>query len=187
MEVDEAVRQPPAAGAPRDINMSGITAIPQANDSKFRRDVLLHVEDELGFAELVQRNLWNAGYNHQVVHLSDGEQALAYLKGEGQYGDRSQYPLPSVVLLDLKMPRVDGFTVLKWIRQESPFPFLPVYVTTVSEELRDVNNAYRCGANSFVMKPASVAELKEMMHSLDLFWAKHNAIASSLTSHRATA
>jgi CheY-like chemotaxis protein len=154
--------------------------MPQANDSKFRRDVLLHVEDELDFAELVQRNLWEAGFNHQVVHLTDGEQALAYLKGAGEYADRAQFPLPAVVLLDLKLPRVDGFSVLKWIRQESPFPFLPVYVTTVSEELRDVTQAYRLGANSFVMKPATVRELREMMHSLDLFWLKHREITDSL-------
>ncbi|MDB6027276.1 MAG: response regulator receiver protein [Verrucomicrobiales bacterium] len=140
----------------------------------FRRDVMLYAEDDLCFAELLELALKDGGFTHKVIRVPDGEQALAYLKGIGKYGNRDIYPFPFVTLLDLKMPRVDGFEVLQWIREESPFPYLPVVVLTVSEEMRDISKAYKLGANSFLIKPPRLVELKEMLTMLDSYWFRHN-------------
>lgn len=140
----------------------------------FRRDVLLYVEDDEGFVDLFQCALKQGSFDHKLICLPNGEEAIAYFKGEGKYADREQYPLPCVALVDLKMPRVNGFELLKWIRQESPFSFLPVIVLTVSEEMRDVNQAYKLGANSFLIKPPRSTDLKEILSNLDKYWFRHN-------------
>ncbi|MDB6023827.1 MAG: response regulator receiver protein [Verrucomicrobiales bacterium] len=143
----------------------------------FRRDVLLYAEDDAGFAELFKCALEKGGFKHNIAHVHDGEQAIAYLNGEGGYADRMKFPLPTVALLDLKMPRVNGFEVLDWIRNKSPFPFLPVVVLTVSDEIRDINKAYAMGANSFLIKPPSTEDLKNMLEMLDRYWFQHEVKA----------
>jgi CheY-like chemotaxis protein len=140
---------------------------------QFRRDVLLYAEDDIGFADLFQNALQKGGFKHAIAHVQDGDQAIAYLKGDGGYADREKFPLPAVVLLDLKMPRVSGFQVLEWIRKESAFPYLPVVVLTVSDELREVERAYKLGANSFLMKPPTCADLQDMLDMLDRYWFQH--------------
>ena len=140
----------------------------------FRRDVLLYVDDDEGFADLLKHTLAQGHFHHKLIHVTDGEQAIAYLQGEGKYADREVYPLPSVVLLDLKMPRKNGFEVLEWIRKQSPFPYLPVIVLTVSEELRDVNKAYQLGTNSFLVKPPKVADLRQVMQTIESYWMHLN-------------
>jgi CheY-like chemotaxis protein len=137
-------------------------------------NVLLFAEDDLAFAELLQLTLKRSGQRHRVMHLADGEQVLAYLKGEGKFADRNQYPLPALLLLDLKMPRVDGFTILRWIREFSPLAYLPVVVLTSSQDLRIVNLAYQYGANSFLTKPSEAGELKEMLRHFTQDWFNTN-------------
>ncbi len=140
----------------------------------FRSDVLLYVEDDSGFVDLFNIALKRGNFPHQVIHLSDGEQAITYLLGIGKYGDREKYPLPCVVLLDLRMPRLDGFAVLDWIRNSSQFPYLPVVMLTVSEEVHDISHAYSAGANSFLVKPPHVDDLKELLVSLERYWFRQN-------------
>lgn len=148
----------------------------------FNREVLLYAEDDAGFAEIFKRVLLQAGYPSQgIVHVTDGEQALAYLKGDGPYADRVKYPLPGVALLDLKMPRLNGFEVLEWIRKKSPFPYMPVVMLTTSDELRDIREAYQLGANSFLTKPPNVHDLKEMLKMLDTYWFRFNVTEKSRT------
>jgi CheY-like chemotaxis protein len=142
-------------------------------------DVLLYAEDDVAYADLLRSILGQSGARHRMVHVRDGEQAIAYLKGEGEFADRQKYPLPSVALLDLKMPRKGGFEVLQWIRHESNFRHLPVVVLTSSDELRDINRAYQLGANSFLMKPFNVHDLKEMLKALEGFWLKYNVSVPS--------
>lgn len=134
----------------------------------------MYAEDDPTFAEILEHTFKQGGFDHQLIRVSDGEQAIAYLQGEGRYRNREKYPLPGVLLLDLKMPRVGGLEVLEWIRQKSPFPHLPVVVLTVSEEVRDVSKAYKLGANSFLIKPPRVAELKETLRMIDNYWFKLN-------------
>jgi CheY-like chemotaxis protein len=102
--------------------------------------------------------------------VENGEQAIAYLKGEGKYASREEYPLPSLLLLDLKMPRKNGFDVLEWIRQQPGLGSLRVVVLTSSDEIRDVNRAYQLGANSFLVKPLDFSEFVRMTEALKGYW-----------------
>jgi DNA-binding response OmpR family regulator len=94
-------------------------------------------------------------------------EAIAYLNGETPYEDRSRYPLPDLVLLDIKMPGTDGFEVLRWIRAHWEFRELCVVMLTSSDEIRDVNQAYKLGANSFLVKPLDFVNARELSRSLD--------------------
>ena len=144
----------------------------------FRRDVLLYAEDDPTFAEILEHTFHQGGFDHRLIRVADGEQAIAYLKGEGLYSDREKYPLPGLLLLDLKMPRVSGLEVLEWIRNKSNYPHLPVVVLTVSEELRDINRAYQLGANSFLIKPPKVSELRGTLKMIESYWFKMNVTES---------
>ena len=106
----------------------------------------------------------------QVVR--DGEETIAYLSGEGKYSNRAEYPLPDLLLLDLKMPRIDGFEVLKWIREQPGLSALRVVVLTSSEDIRDVNVAYRLGANSFMVKPMDFEDVVHMSKFLSNYWLR---------------
>ena len=113
----------------------------------------------------------------QVVR--DGEEAVAYLQGEGKYANRLEYPLPDLLLLDLKMPRLDGFQVLRWIREQPGFQNLPVVVLTSSEQMRDVNEAYKLGANSFLVKPLEFDNFVETTRILRDYWLCLNKALSA--------
>lgn len=136
--------------------------------------VILYAEDDENYAELLKCTFRQAGIERQVYHVDHGAEAMAYLKGEGKYSDRSLYPFPTVILADLKMPKVNGLELLAWIRHQSSFPHLPVVVLTASDELKDVRNAYALGANSFLVKPPRVEDLKELLVMLDGYWLKFN-------------
>jgi CheY-like chemotaxis protein len=92
------------------------------------------------------------------------------LEGTGKYSQREEYPLPELILLDLKMPRMDGFEVLTWIRSNENFKAIRVVVLTPSEEIYDVNKAYQLGANSFLVKPFEFENFAAMMRMLNSFW-----------------
>lgn len=107
----------------------------------------------------------------QEVH--NGEEALAYLKGDGPYGDRNQYPLPSVMLLDLNMPKMNGFDVLGWVRAQPVLKHLPISILTASIRSDDMVRSYDLGANSFLVKPSNLDALTAMMRCL-CDWIKIN-------------
>ena len=102
--------------------------------------------------------------------VRDGDQAVAYLEGKGDYADRKQHPLPVVVLLDLKLPRRSGLEVLEWMRAQPDLRRIPVVVLTSSRESVDVNKAYDLGANSYLVKPVTFNDLVELITTLDLYW-----------------
>src|SRR4051812_19738005 len=106
----------------------------------------------------------------QIVR--DGEEALHYLSGEGRYSNRAEYPLPELILLDLKMPKVDGFELVRWIRRQPGFASIPVVVLTSSDAIRDVNRAYALGANSFLVKPLDFDNFIETAKMLKTYWLK---------------
>src|ERR1051326_7062364 len=114
--------------------------------------VILLAEDREDDVLLIRRAFNKANLLNPLHVVQDGEEAIAYLKGEGQYANRAEYPLPSLLLLDLKMPRKNGFEVLQWIRQQPSLSALRVVVLTSSSEIQDVNMAYRLGSNSFLVK-----------------------------------
>ena len=118
-------------------------------------------EDDLFLSE---RILAKAGIS-PVFHVADGKQAMDYLAGEGAYQDRARYPLPEVVLLDLKMPEFSGHEVLEWIRSQPRFQTLKVYVLTSSGEDRDRDRASRAGALGYFVKPLTAAQVAEVFGS----------------------
>src|SRR5215471_9754217 len=118
------------------------------------RSVIMVVEDNEDDIVLIRRAFERAYVINPLQVVRNGEEAIAYLKGIGKYANRPEYPLPDLVLLDLKMPGLDGFDVLRWIREQPGLQSLRVVVLTSSEQMRDVNLAYQLGANSFLVKPA---------------------------------
>jgi CheY-like chemotaxis protein len=105
-----------------------------------------------------------------MIAVRSGEEAVEYLAGEGNYRNREEYPLPELVLLDLKMTGMDGFDVLKWIRAQPTLKGLRVVVLTSSELVYDVNQAYALGANSFLVKPSSFENFNELIQSMSGYW-----------------
>ncbi len=136
--------------------------------------LILLVEDNADDAYLLTRALRSAEIDNPVHTVIDGEQAVAYLKGHGNFADRQQFPLPSLVLLDLKLPRVSGLEVLQWIQNEPSLPQLVVVVLSSSGEPRDINMAYRFGARSYLIKPPTAASFVDLAKGLKLYWLQLN-------------
>jgi len=132
--------------------------------------VILLVEDREDDVLIIAKAFAEARLDNEVRVVSDGEAAIQYLKGEGIYADRSKYPLPNLILLDLKMPKVDGFEVLRWLRQQPAFANIVVVVLTMSTAIRDVNLAYQLGANSFMVKPDDFQNVTSMARVLKDYW-----------------
>lgn len=114
--------------------------------------------------------LKKAGIFNLLVVVPDGVEALDYFKGEGKYSDRAKFPLPSLILLDLHMPRMSGFEVLKWLRQDASLRHLPVIVLTASAMLTEVKTAYELGANSCLIKSSSPIQLNQAIKDMAVFW-----------------
>jgi CheY-like chemotaxis protein len=131
---------------------------------------ILLVEDSPDDALLIQRAFRKANLANPVQLVRDGEEAVTYLKGAPPFDDRSRFPLPVFMLLDLKLPRRSGLEVLAWVRQESPVRRLPVVVLTSSRESVDVNRAYDLGVNSYLTKPVGFEALLEMVKNVNLYW-----------------
>ncbi len=131
---------------------------------------ILLVEDDPDDVLLIRRALRNAKIANPLREVADGDEAIAYLSGANGYGDRDANPLPVLVLLDLKLPRRDGFEVLRWIRAQPGLRRLPVVVLTSSRETADVNRAYDEGANSYLVKPVAFDALLELVRRVDEFW-----------------
>jgi CheY-like chemotaxis protein len=104
----------------------------------------------------------------QVV--ADGQEAIDYLNNTGKYSDRNAFPLPDLIILDLKMPRVSGFDVLQWIRNDGLARLIPVIVLSSSALTADVNRAYTLGANAYMVKPAEAVALERLIQTISDFW-----------------
>src|SRR5689334_20462336 len=127
--------------------------------------VILVVDDRDDDLVIIKKAFEKARVVNPIITVQGGEEAIQYLKGEGDYSNRDEYPLPSLVLLDLKMPKVDGFEVLEWIRSQPTLQTLRVVVLTSSDHMKDVNRAYALGANSFVTKPVGVDKFLELANA----------------------
>src|SRR6266446_3755781 len=132
--------------------------------------LILLVEDKEDDIILVRRAFERAGIPNPLQVVRDGEEAIEYLQGYGKYRNREEYPLPSLILLDLKMPGMDGFEVLEWIRGQPGFGSLPVVVLTSSFAVRDINKAYRLGGNSFMVKPMDFENTVELARTVKKYW-----------------
>jgi CheY-like chemotaxis protein len=132
--------------------------------------VILLVEDNPDDAELTLRALKKNNILNQVVLAHDGVEAIDYLFGTGTYAGRDTSALPSVVLLDLKLPKISGLEVLKQIRAQELTRYLSVVILTSSKEEQDLISGYQLGANSYIRKPVDFNQFMEAVRQLGLYW-----------------
>jgi CheY-like chemotaxis protein len=141
-----------------------------------KNKIILLVEDNPNDVELTKRALKKNNLLNEVVVAEDGVEALDYLFGTGEYEGKDKMPLPTLILLDLKLPRVDGLEVLREIRQNPRTKLLPVVVLTSSKEDQDLINSYNLGANSYIRKPVDFKQFTEAVQSLGLYWLVLNEL-----------
>lgn len=118
-----------------------------------------------------------AGMKNPLQEVHNGEEAIAYLKGEPPYNDRARFPLPTILLMDLNMPRKNGCEVLLWLRAQKGLRRLPVVILSASMRVEDVTKAFDSGANSFLLKPSSLSELVSTIEAIGN-WMKFNYFPS---------
>jgi two-component system response regulator len=140
--------------------------------------IILLVEDNADDEALTIRALRRNNVANEIVVAHDGEEALDFFTGTGVWAERGLPRLPEVVLLDLKLPKVDGLEVLKRIRAEQRTKYLPVVVLTSSSEEGDLVESYRLGANSYVRKPVDFSEFGQAVGQLGLYWLLLNQVPS---------
>lgn len=131
---------------------------------------ILHVEDSSDDGAFTQIALARANVTNRVVALKDGAQALDFVFGRGEFEGRDSNDMPVFILLDLKLPKVDGFEVLRRLREDGGTAFIPVIVFTSSLEERDIENAYRLGANSYVRKPVVFDDFVDAVRQIGKYW-----------------
>ena len=137
------------------------------------RPIML-IEDEQTDVILIRRAFEKAGVENPIQSVENGDKALAWLEGIGEYQDRTNFPLPAFILLDLKLPGMGGLQLLKWIRSRKDLRLIPVVVLTNSADAVDVRSAYEAGANSYLLKPADRNEIYRVIDIIQQYWLEHN-------------
>ena len=138
---------------------------------------ILLVEDNPVDILLMQRAFRNETLANTALQIvRDGDAAVFYLEGGGEYSDRARYPLPAIILLDLKLPRRSGHEVLGWLKKHPQLKRLPVVILTSSRQTFDVDRAYDLGVNSYLVKPIGFASLLEMIKSFSEYWLNHSEL-----------
>ena len=132
--------------------------------------VILLVDDREDDLTVIRRAFTKSRILNPILAVQSGEEAIAYLRGEGKYSNRAEYPLPELILLDLKMPGLSGFDVLKWIRQHPTLKTIRIVVLTASDHMKDVNLAYELGANSFLVKPVEFDRFLDLANAINGYW-----------------
>ena len=136
--------------------------------------VILLVEDEDSHAEIVRRNFEACRMANQLIHVSDGQAALDYLYRCNEYSDPAKSPRPGVILLDLRLSKVDGLEVLKIIKTDSALSNIPVVILTTSKAESDMVKAYHCHANSYLVKPVDFTQFSQLMETFGFYWLAWN-------------
>ncbi len=142
----------------------------------------IYAEDDPNDGYFMQHAFQKAGVTIPLVILTDGQAVLDYLAGAGKYADRQTHPFPSVLLLDLKLPRVSGFEILEWIRQQQ-FKSLKIIVVSSSGQALDIDLAKKLGALEYIIKPGSPAKLTTIVERLRLTWLDLRLNHSSFKNH----
>ncbi len=138
---------------------------------------ILLIEDSEDDAFLFESALNREGLGSRVCRVENGVQAISYLEGEGDYHNRSTFPFPTVIFSDIKMPVMDGFAILKWLKTHPRCSVLPVMMFSSSSEQADIEKAYRLGANAYLVKPMSLDELQKSVQIAHEFWKRCSKIA----------
>ncbi len=136
--------------------------------------LVMLIEDNLDHAELVMRTLADHQVANQIRHFSEGLSALDYLYRRGEYSDPAKSPRPNLILLDLRLPRIDGLEILKEIKSTDELRSIPVVVLTTSEAERDIARAYLNHANSYLVKPVGFEEFNQLMEDMGFYWLRWN-------------
>lgn len=131
---------------------------------------ILLVEDNPSDINLTKRAFSKSNIANELVVVRDGQEALDYLYGAGPYADRNLSDIPAVILLDLKLPKIDGITVLREIKSHHELKKIPVVVLTTSDEENDLDECYRLGVNSYIRKPVEFDKFAEIVSLLGLYW-----------------
>jgi CheY-like chemotaxis protein len=132
---------------------------------------ILLVEDDENDATLLRMAFEKNSIANPVQWVKDGLEAVSYLNGDGIYADRAKYPFPEVLLLDLKMPRMTGLELLKWISEHPEFKVIPTIIMTSSRQELDIESAYKLGANTYMTKPIAFDQLAQMVKLTHEYWA----------------
>ncbi len=141
---------------------------------------ILLVEDNMSDAELTIRALNKAKIANSILHLKDGAEALDYLFAKGVYAERDLTKLPKVILLDIKMPKVDGIEVLRQLKANEHTKIIPVVIMTSSSEEKDIVSSYKLGVNSYVVKPVGFEGFAKAVAELGLYWMLLNKSINNL-------
>jgi CheY-like chemotaxis protein len=139
---------------------------------------ILVADDDQNDVFFLRRAFQKSGVDHSVVHVSDGQEAIDYLRGDADYGDRARFPLPVLLLLDLKMPKVDGFDVLHWLKGRSELKELPVVVLSSSSREDDIERARSLGADDYRVKPADFEQLLVLAQDMSTRWLTTGQLSS---------
>ena len=136
-----------------------------------RSFTVLLVEDDLNDIFLVTRAFKMAEIPNALQVVTDGQEAISYLEGDGKYADRDAHPLPSLMVMDIKMPRKTGFEVLEWVkRNEGPLRRIPIVIVSSSDNPADINRAYELGANAYMVKPMNFRAVEHLFESITHYW-----------------
>lgn len=144
------------------------------------RPVVLLVEDDPDDAFLLEDACRRLGHEGMLRVARDGEEAMAYLLGQGDHADRLRFPLPRVILLDMKLPRMTGLEVLEWRRDQPAMMRIPVVVLTASQSDADIARAYELGANSYLVKPVDSPSQLAMVKAVCEYWVDLNRTPASM-------
>jgi CheY-like chemotaxis protein len=136
--------------------------------------VILLVEDDEAHAEIVRRNFETSHIANRLMHVADGQAALDYLYRRNEFSDPAKSPRPGVVLLDLRLPKVDGLEVLKTVKADPELTAIPVVILTTSQAETDVIRAYNNHVNSYLVKPVDGAKFTALMETFGYYWLAWN-------------
>jgi len=138
------------------------------DDNRF---TVLLVEDDLNDIFLVKRAFKMARLSDPLQVVTDGQEAINYLKGQGKYADRQSYPLPKLIVMDIKMPRLTGFEVLEWVKGDGGLlRRIPIVIVSSSDNPADINRAYELGANAYMVKPVNFKAVEHLFESITHYW-----------------
>jgi CheY-like chemotaxis protein len=132
---------------------------------------VLVAEDEESDFLLLERALKNSDERLKIYRVRDGVEGMEYIKGEGEFADRVRFPLPQMLILDLKMPRMTGMEFLAWLRSEPSRRIIPTLMMSSSEQAADVRQAYELGANTYFLKPSDFKSLVELCKRISAYWS----------------
>jgi CheY-like chemotaxis protein len=141
--------------------------------------VVLLIEDNDDHAELVRRQLADHRIANNLIRLPDGQAAMDFLLRRGEYSDPATSPRPHVILLDLRLPKIDGIEILKLCKESRTLCEIPIVILTTSEAEKDVNQAYWNHANSYIVKPVDYEKFRQLMNDLGFYWLSWNTTPAS--------